>query len=104
MVARGIRRRDRADRLGADHELVPGDGEVFLGGAAAVRLWLRAGPPGVALLVWDAIAAPPLPRAAGPDDESGRGLAIVADLSTACGNYPAADPPGKVTWALITIP
>jgi hypothetical protein len=69
-----------------------------------VRLWLRAGRPGVAVLVWDAIAAPPLPRAAGADDESGRGLAIVADLSAACGYYPAADPPGKVTWAIITAP
>jgi len=25
-----------------------------------VRLWLRGGPPGVAILVWDAIAAPPV--------------------------------------------
>jgi hypothetical protein len=67
-----------------------------------VRLWLRGGPPGIAILVWDAIAAPPAPRSAGQDDESGRGLAIVAELSAACGFYPVADPSGKVTWSLIT--
>jgi hypothetical protein len=75
-----------------------------------VRLWLRGGPPGIAILVWDAIAAPPVPRAAGADDESGRGLAIVATLSAACGCYPAAspdgggNPSGKVTWSVITTP
>jgi hypothetical protein len=69
-----------------------------------VRLWLHGGPPGIALLVWDAIAAPPIPRSAAEDDESGRGLGIVASLSTACGFYHAAEPGGKVTWAAITIP
>jgi hypothetical protein len=69
-----------------------------------VRLWLRGGPPGIALLVWDAIAAPPAPRAAGENDESGRGLTIVAELSAACGFYPCADPAGKVTWSVITSP
>jgi len=69
-----------------------------------VRLWLRGGPPGIAILVWDAIAAAPTPRTAGEDDETGRGLGIVAELSAACGFYHATDPRGKVTWAIITIP
>jgi hypothetical protein len=69
-----------------------------------VRLWLRGGPPGVAVLVWDAVVAAPVPRVAGEDDESGRGLAIVAELSAAWGFYRAADPAGKVTWAAITTP
>jgi hypothetical protein len=69
-----------------------------------VRLWLRGGPPGAAVLVWDAIAAAPAPRTAGEDDESGRGLGIVAALSAACGYYRAAEPAGKVTWAIITAP
>jgi hypothetical protein len=76
----------------------------YCAGLPPVRLWLRGGPPGVALLVWDAIAAPPAPRAAGEDDESGRGLTIVAELSAACGFYPCADPAGKVTWSVITTP
>jgi hypothetical protein len=70
----------------------------------SVRMWLRGGPPGVAVLVWDAIAAPPAPREAGQDDESGRGLGIVAALSAACGFYHCAGPAGKVTWSVITIP
>jgi hypothetical protein len=73
-------------------------------GLPPICLWLRGGPPGVAILVWDAIAAAPVPRAAGEDDESGRGLAIVAELSMACGFYHASDPGGKVTWAIITDP
>jgi hypothetical protein len=69
-----------------------------------VRMWLRGGPPGVALLVWDAITAPPVPRAAREGDETGRGLTIVAELSAACGFYHCADPAGKVTWSVITTP
>lgn len=69
-----------------------------------VRLWLRGGPPGVAVLVWDAVAAQPAPRVAGEGDESGRGLTIVAEYSAACGFYHCADPPGKVTWSVITTP
>lgn len=69
-----------------------------------VRLWLRGGPPGVAIFVWDAVLAAPVPRLAGEDAESGRGLGIVAELSAACGFYHAADLGGKVTWAAITTP
>jgi hypothetical protein len=69
-----------------------------------VRLWLRGGPPGVAIFVWDPVMAAPVPRTAGEQDESGRGLGIVAELSAACGFYHAADPAGKVTWAAITTP
>ncbi len=69
-----------------------------------VRLWLRGGPPGVALLVWDPILAAPVPRVASENDERGRGLAIVAELSAAFGFYYAADPAGKITWAAITTP
>ena len=69
-----------------------------------VRLWLRGGRPGLAILVWDAIAAAPVPRTAGDDDESGRGLGIVADLSATCGFYHAAGPGGKVAWATLTNP
>ena len=69
-----------------------------------VRLWLRGGPPGVAVFVWDPVMAAPVPRTAGEQDESGRGLAIIAELSAACGFYHAADPVGIVTWAAITTP
>ncbi len=67
-----------------------------------VRIWLRGGPMGVVVLVWDPIAAAPVPRVAGAEEENGRGLAIVAELSAACGFYHAAELGGKVTWAIIT--
>jgi hypothetical protein len=53
---------------------------------------------------WDPVTTAPVPRAAGEADESGRGLAVVAELSAACGFYYAADPGGKVTWAVIGTP
>jgi hypothetical protein len=68
-----------------------------------VRLWLLSDGAGVLVHVWDAIAAAPQPRAAGLDDESGRGLAIVAALSTQWGHHwPPRGVGGKVTWAMIT--
>lgn len=73
-----------------------------------VRLWLRGGPPGVAVLAWDPLEAAPAPRTATEHDETGRGLGIVAQFSAACGYYPATlpggQPSGKVTWSLITTP
>jgi hypothetical protein len=71
------------------------------GGQPPVRLWVRGGLAVVALLVWDAIVAAPVPRAAGNDDETGRGLAIVAELSARWGFYHPAHAGGKVTWAVI---
>lgn len=70
----------------------------------SVRLWLFGGPAVVALLIWDAIAEPPLPRDAADDDESGRGLTIVGKLSAEWGFYYPAGPGGKVTWAIIDTP
>lgn len=48
--------------------------------------------------VIDANAAPPCPRAAGPDDESGRGLALVEALSDAWGANPRPYGIGKTVW------
>jgi len=69
-----------------------------------VLLWLLGGPSVVALLTWDATVTAPVPRDAGDDDESGRGLAIVAGLSADCGFYYPANCVGKVTWAVIDTP
>jgi hypothetical protein len=65
-----------------------------------VRLWLRGGPSGVAIFVWDAVIATPVPRVAREDAESGRGLGIVAELSAACGFYYAAELGGRVIWGV----
>jgi hypothetical protein len=69
-----------------------------------VRLWLRGGRPGVAVLAWDATVTAPVPRDAGDEDESGRGLAIVAALSAQWGYYYPAQSRGKVAWAVIDTP
>ena len=72
-----------------------------------VRLWVLADASRVNLLVWDALPGAPQPRAAGHDEENGRGLFLVQELSAAWGSYlpPQAYHPayagGKVTWAII---
>jgi hypothetical protein len=74
-------------------------------GRPPVRLWLRGDPHRVCVLAWDAVAVLPVPRAAGADEESGRGLAIVDALSARWGCYEASEPlGGKVTWSLIGAP
>jgi hypothetical protein len=72
---------------------------------APIWVWLLGGPSAVALLAWDVSTEPPVPRATGDGDESGRGLAIVDGLSAGWGYYfPAAEYGGKVTWAVIDRP
>jgi hypothetical protein len=84
---------------------------LWEGGLPPVRMWLLggagAGAAGqVMILVWDAVAEPPVPQAAAAEDVSGRGLGIVDWLSGGqWGCYlPAAPYGGKVTWALIDRP
>jgi len=69
-----------------------------------IRLWLCGGPSVIAVLTWDASVLAPAVREAGEDDESGRGLAIVAALSAGWGFYYPAQFSGKVTWAIIDCP
>lgn len=48
--------------------------------------------------VADASDVPPCPREAGPDDESGRGLALVELLADAWGSNPRPYGIGKTVW------
>jgi hypothetical protein len=80
-------------------------------GLPPVRLWLLGGPGAsgageVLVLVWDAVAVMPEMAAAGAEDESGRGLAIVDCLSGRQWDcyLPPAPHGGKVTRALIDRP
>jgi hypothetical protein len=78
-----------------------------------IRLWLFAGrahyETGVLVHVWDAAGGCPVPRDASPDEENGRGLAIVAALSADWGHYhpnPEGNlvgTGGKITWAYLTV-
>jgi hypothetical protein len=71
-----------------------------------VRVWVLGGTGRVKVLVWDGLTVVPAPREAGPEDENGRGLFLVRELSRDCGWYqpPESYAPdyrgGKVTWAV----
>lgn len=72
------------------------------GSLPPVRVWLLASRAGVTIPVWDAVTRKPVMREAGPDDESGRGLGIVAALSAQWDSYFPSHPfSGKITWASI---
>ena len=79
-------------------------GKVEWGRCPPVRLRVRGGPSVLVMQVWDAVLCAPVPRAAADDDESGRGLAIVAGLSSSCGFYYCEKGAGKVTWAILGSP
>jgi hypothetical protein len=66
-----------------------------------VGLRVRGGPSVLVMQVWDAVIGAPVPRVASEDDESGRGLAIVAALSSSCGFYYCEKRDGKVAWAIL---
>ncbi|MEV7968009.1 ATP-binding protein [Sphaerisporangium sp. NPDC088356] len=57
----------------------------------------------VVLEVWDAGRTPPVPRAAAPDDEGGRGLRLVDALAENWG-YRRPVTGGKVVWCTLRVP
>jgi hypothetical protein len=79
-------------------------GKVEWARRPSVGLRLHAGPSVLAMEVWDAVLGAPVRRVATADDESGRGLAIVAGLCASCGFYYPGKRGGKVTWAIIGTP
>jgi anti-sigma regulatory factor (Ser/Thr protein kinase) len=67
-----------------------------------IHLSLVPEPDRVLIFVRDYAAREPEPRHAGTDDEGGRGLTLVGELSDRFGWYPPADnTPGKVVWAAV---
>lgn len=73
------------------------------GAMPPVRVWLLGGDLGAAVLVWDRVPIGPVPAQAADDDESGRGLSIVQQLSARWDFYfPPFPFCGKVTWAFIS--
>ncbi|MGW7645785.1 ATP-binding protein [Streptomyces bobili] len=72
-------------------------------GPIGVRLVRPAGLPEVLLVeVSDPVSEPPRERAARPEDESGRGLQLVASSSRRWGSRP--DSPGKTVWFELAVP
>ncbi|MFC6062694.1 ATP-binding protein [Streptomyces ochraceiscleroticus] len=66
------------------------------------RALVRAGT--LCIEVADASSAQPEPRVAGPGDESGRGLALVAALADAWGAEPRPYRIGKTVWCELRLP
>jgi hypothetical protein len=66
------------------------------------RIWidLFRGPTFVVLDVWDASSDRPQPQVAAPDEEGGRGLALIETLAKYWG-YRWLPGGGKIVWALL---
>jgi anti-sigma regulatory factor (Ser/Thr protein kinase) len=67
--------------------------------AEVVQLWLFSDLHCILVRVWDSSSEMPVRQDAGPDEESGRGLMLVDQLSSEWGAYRKAH--GKVVWVLI---
>jgi len=66
---------------------------------AAIRLQLSSDNTRVLVEVWDADPQPPVPEhSPDPEEEGGRGLLLVAMLSTRWDWYLTQEPSGKVVW------
>jgi Histidine kinase-like ATPase domain len=68
-------------------------------GLPVVHLRLACDQAGVLVEVWDSVPSPPAARRAGPDEENGRGLALIQALSNRWGWTTVPGWPGKVVWA-----
>jgi anti-sigma regulatory factor (Ser/Thr protein kinase) len=68
-------------------------------GVPVCRLRMVSDRHSVVLSVWDGSDAMPVGQEAGPDQQSGRGLMLVAALGQDWGAYPAQ--PGKVVWVAL---
>ena len=67
---------------------------------AAIRLQLSSDNTCVRAEVWDADPRPPVLKGGTPDlqEEGGRGLFLVAALSSCWDWYRTREPPGKIVW------
>ena len=65
---------------------------------AAIRLRLSSDSASVLVEVWDADPQPPAPKDLTEDEEGGRGLFLVAALSTRWSWFLTQEPAGKVVW------
>ncbi|KAA0935309.1 MULTISPECIES: ATP-binding protein [Streptomyces] len=73
-------------------------------GPIGVRLVRPSGPAGTLLVeVSDPLPDPPRERAARPDDETGRGLQLVANSSCRWGTRPGRER-GKTVWFELALP
>ncbi len=84
-----------------DEDGQPRYGEV---GLPVVHLRLASDRARVLVEVWDSISRPPAARRPGPDEEGGRGLALVETLAYRWDWTTVAGWSGKVVWAELRSP
>lgn len=68
----------------------------------SVLLRLRSDRRRIQVLVWDASAEPPIPAHANPDDETGRGLELVIELSNGTWHWKHERFGGKTCWCIVS--
>lgn len=81
----------------------PGYAELYHQHLTTVTVRLRATGHRLLIEVWDASPTPPVLRDPTLDDERGRGLLLVATVSSAWGHDPTRTG-GKVVWAELGLP
>ncbi|WP_432560864.1 ATP-binding protein [Kineococcus sp. SYSU DK003] len=67
-------------------------------GTGPLRVQVECAPEHVCVAVFDGSSEPPTVRSVGPEATGGRGVALIARLSSAWGYRMCADGAGKVTW------
>ena len=95
--------------LSGDAELIVSElttNALMASGASAeyrpvIRLWLLNDTSRLIIVVWDGSLRPPVPASAPVAAEHGRGLRIVAAVSSDWGWYGRSDIGGKCVWAAI---
>lgn len=78
-------------------------GWADLSDLATIEVRVLLYPTGIIIEVWDRDPAAPAQRDAAPDEEGGRGLAIVTALCKRWHSFPS-NRGGKVVWAELTLP
>lgn len=75
----------------------PADDRLLVGRVKPIYLSLSVLSETLLIEVWDASSSPPLRRVASEDDETGRGLLLVQNLSKEWG-WEVLDTGGKIVW------
>lgn len=91
---------NNAVEASVDEEEEPG---YHVGHVSTIRFCLLADVERIVVEVWDEAGGIPRVGLATPDDERGRGLALVEALADQWGWRPATGRTGKCTWAVLKI-
>jgi anti-sigma regulatory factor (Ser/Thr protein kinase) len=80
---------------------VQASARVRTAGPAVIRVWITSDGASMVIHVWDACPEMPVAQQAALNDDGGRGLMLVRELSKDWGVYRKAEG-GKVVWVLLS--